>query len=208
MRLEDLSGKRFGRLVAIKISGRKNNRVFWECKCDCGKHCEVQAGGLKSGNSQSCSCLKYERIKASIKTHGLSWKIPEYNTWVCIHQRCKNKNNTAFKNYGGRGIKVCKRWDSFEKFLIDMGSRPSSKHSIDRIDNNSGYRPSNCRWANDLEQGSNRRNNRILTLGSKSMTTSQWERFLNLPKGTVSGRLHIGWSVEKALTPKLLRKYK
>lgn len=148
-----------------------------------------------------------ERTKMS--THKLSHKIPEYNVWVLMRQRCNNEKNPAYWRYGGRGITICERWNSFQNFIDDMGRRPTQKHSLDRIDNSRGYCPKNCRWATLVEQGSNKRNNRVITHpdSGRKFTASQWERHLGLPKGTIIGRLYLGWSDEKALTPHLLKIY-
>jgi hypothetical protein len=112
--------------------------------------------------------------------HGCS-RTKEYISWQGMHARCKNSNNPGFKNYGGRGIKVCERWEnSFLNFLQDMGPKPSKDHSLDRIDNNGNYEPSNCRWATQYEQGNNRRNNIFIEHNGKSRSVAEWSRILNL----------------------------
>jgi hypothetical protein len=157
----DLTGKIFGRLTCIRFIKKRDNqntsRRFWICKCICGKEVEILISSLKSKNSQSCGCLKVDKAT----THGLS-KSSEFRIWSGMFQRCFNPKNDRFKDWGGRGIKVCDRWMKFENFLEDMGKRPSKKYSIDRINNDGDYEPSNCRWATRYEQQNNRRNRCVL----------------------------------------------
>lgn len=156
----DLTGQKFGRLTVLKFSHTDGHR-FSSCLCDCGETKTVRNSGLLSGNTRSCGCLQLEIAAANIKklktTHGMTETV-EYYTWGSMKDRCYNKKNKAFRYYGGRGIKVCKRWiSSFENFFADMGLRPSPKHSIDRINNNENYSPKNCKWSTMTEQVSNRR---------------------------------------------------
>ena len=122
-----------------------------------------------------------------------------YQTWTNMIQRCTNPLAWGFKNYGGRGITVCKRWLKFENFLKDMGVRPEGK-TIERINNNAGYTKSNCRWATTAEQSVNRRNNRPLTFESKTQPMSVWAKELNIRYETLAVRKHRGWSDERALS--------
>lgn len=129
--------------------------------CDCGNKTIVSTGNLKNGTTKSCGCYQREyqakRGRKNFYKHGLS-NHPLYPTWSTMKSRCYNKNNISYKNYGARGIKVCDRWlNSFENFLKDMGEKPSDKHSLDRIDINGDYEPSNCRWATPEEQAINKR---------------------------------------------------
>lgn len=127
---------------------------------------------------------------------------PEYSVWRSMKKRCQNSNGAGFKDYGGRGIKVCRRWlDAFEWFLLDMGPRPTSSHSLDRYpDLNGDYEPGNCRWATPIEQQSNRRNNRLLEYGGKVQTVAEWSRQLAIKRFVLYQRLDWGWSVERCLT--------
>lgn len=133
------------------------------CACECGNSIEIRLTSLKTGYAKSCGCLTRIQSKKNLdrKTHGMS-KSRIYNVWSAMKERCYDKRNKSYKNYGGRGIKVCDRWlNSFENFYQDMGERPSSEYSIDRIDVNGDYEPSNCKWSTAKEQANNRRNGHI-----------------------------------------------
>lgn len=132
---------------------------------------------------------------------------PEWTAWTAIKRRCLNSNTPEYPNYGGRGISVCQRWlDKFENFYEDIGVRPSKKHSIDRIDVNGNYEPSNCRWATVSEQQNNRRNNVRLEFNGLEMTISEWAKRLRMNNSIIESRLRKGWSIEAALTyPKFSR---
>lgn len=137
---------------------------------------------------------------AFVKTHG-GTGTPEYEAWRHMVRRCVNPKDPAYKYYGARGIGVCDRWrDDFLVFLTDMGLRPSSNHSLDRIDNQKSYSPDNCRWATWIEQNNNRRNSRILTYDGKSQSVAQWAVALGMKEDTIRKRLNRGWSAEKTLT--------
>ena len=163
-RLIDITGQRFGRLVVVcrselksKDGSNSSRKRHWECKCDCGKACRVAARGLRCGRVKSCGCLRRDATGKRFSKHGQS-RTPEYRAWRGMKARCTNPNGHKFKDYGGRGIAICERWQhSFEGFLADMGPRPSSEHSLDRIDNNGNYEPGNCRWATRLQQMQNQR---------------------------------------------------
>ena len=154
----NLIGKKFGKLTVIKKDTtqvkRNGESIFWICKCDCGKTTSVRSKSLRRGETKSCGCLHGEN-------HGLR-HTKEYNSWAGMKQRCLNPNNEKYPIYGGRGITVCKEWiNSFQQFYNDMGSRPSNNHSIDRINNDGNYEPSNCRWSNNTLQSRNRGYNKI-----------------------------------------------
>lgn len=196
----DITGLRSGRLVAISStkSDPKRGRI-WSCLCDCGTLTEVFGSGLRGAKTLSCGCLRKERLLAAIRRHGATG-TSLYMTWSNMVQRCTNPRNPKYPYYGARGITVCAQWrNSFSRFQSDVGERPSSMHSIDRMDNARGYEPSNCRWATRTEQQRNMRSNRILTLNGVSQCVTTWAQQLNLPVHTIRRRLAAKWPTERVL---------
>jgi hypothetical protein len=156
---ENLIGKRFTYLTVIdQFQEIKNGkqRYFALCKCKCGNLTKVQRGALKNGHTKSCGCLNKELSKKRFTTHKMSLTRPWF-CWAHIKQRCLNKNNKSYKNYGGRGIKVCDRWLNFESFWEDMKDGYKDNLTIDRIDNDGNYCKENCRWITHKEQQKNKR---------------------------------------------------
>ena len=154
----DLIGQTFGFLTVVEKSPRNDgDNITWVCKCHCGVIVTVSTSLLKTGHSRSCGCLQRSIIGNLNKTHGMS-KTPTYISWKSMLTRCYNENILEYKDYGGRGIKVCDRWRySFENFYIDMGIRPGLDYSLDRKDVNGNYEPNNCRWLDKLSQTRNTR---------------------------------------------------
>jgi len=162
MKKINLINLKFGRLTVLKQGETVGMHIYWYCECDCGNHKSVASRHLRSGRTMSCGCLQEE----AIRTHGMT-DTPEYSVWSGMHQRCTNHNNLQYKDYGGRGISVCKEWDSFLTFFKDMSYRPSINHTLERINNDLGYYADNCKWATRLEQAQNRRVRKTAKLTKK-----------------------------------------
>lgn len=151
---KDISGRRFHRLVAIeRVGTTKANKAIWRCACDCGGEARTTTGSLLCGNAKSCGCYRVARYYEKAIKHGMA-KTLTHSTWCGMIQRCTNPNSRNWHRYGGRGIQVCERWLKFENFLADVGEKPAGL-SLDRIDNNRGYEPGNCRWATAKQQANN-----------------------------------------------------
>lgn len=198
MRLTDRLGQRYGRLLVTERAPNKSEtdtNARWKCLCDCGRETVQYGQDLKKGKVISCGCWNEEkRFK-----HGLA-DTPVHRVWIGMRSRCNNPKTREYANYGGRGIKVCERWDSFENFVADMGIRPEG-YSIDRINNDGNYEPSNCRWATTTQQLNNRRVNRVLELNGERKTIGEWSAKLGIGWHTIRSRVdRYGWTIEKALT--------
>lgn len=196
----DMTGWRFGRLAVVSpTTPTKGSLLRWNCICDCGKQTTVRPEHLRGGRTTSCGCFHREQLSRRVSTHRRTNTF-EYHVWVGIKQRCLNPAHARYKRYGGRGITVCSRWaDSFEAFFSDMGAAPSHSHSIDRIDNDSGYEPINCRWSTPAEQARNQSSNRMLTYRCETLCVADWSTRLGIGRQTIYKRLRLGWSVEQAL---------
>ena len=195
-----LIGMRFDRLVVTGYAGRSETKNhMWWCKCDCGKTVNARGGNLKNGHSRSCGCRSVEVSRTTNLTHGMTRSLT-HSSWCKMHYRCSRTDNT---NYGGRGISVCARWsgrDGFVNFLADMGKRQSQRRTLDRIDVNGNYEPSNCRWATQKEQCNNTRMNHCLTFNGITMNITQWSEKLGWHKSKIHNRLRRGWSTERIFT--------
>ena len=197
---KDRTGQRHGKLVVIGVSHFKNHKTWWKCLCDCGNTAIVVGQNLSRPHTLSCGCHKLARISASHTTHGKRG-TPEYATWGSIKNRCTNPNQENYERYGLAGVTMCQRWmESFEAFYADMGPKPSTSHTIDRIKNELGYEPGNCRWATRREQAQNTRKSTFLTFRGITKPTPEWAREFGIRLQTLHGRISHGWSIEAALT--------
>lgn len=187
-------GQRFHRLTVLSEAPAVKGRRAHRCCCDCGTERVVLAQHLVSGNTVSCGCYSRER---SI-THGMR-NSPEYSCWRAMLKRCENPEHHAYGRYGGAGISVCDEWHSFEVFFADMGLRPSLRHTIERRQNDKGYEPGNCYWADWTTQERNRRNTRMLEYSGVSRPVADWAEIVGIPRPTILRRLDAGWSAEDAL---------
>ncbi len=198
---KDMLGQRFTRLVVVsRADSDKNGNAIWECMCDCGNTTLSRGFTLRNGQAKSCGCLTTDQLVERITTHKMSGTL-EWWSWVHMRQRCENPNARFYPRYGGRGIKVCERWQSFENFYADMGSRPSEAYSLERKNNDGHYEPTNCVWATLSEQNSNKVNNHYVDYKGQRMAIT---RAMTLGDAGVSlsgtlGRLRRGWSVARAV---------
>lgn len=193
----DLTGKKFGRLTVVGLIIH-NERPYWNCLCDCGTYKPNRTKILMTGKVVSCGCFRSETIGNLSLKHGLVGSRV-YRIWHHMMDRCHNVNDKHYNNYGGRGITVCERWKKFENFVADIGKPPDSL-SLDRVDNNRGYEPDNCRWATAKEQSRNRRFNHVISFNGESGCIGYWSEKLGFKNGALLARIRAGWSIENALT--------
>jgi hypothetical protein len=198
---KDLVGSRFGRWLVLELVSIAPR--IWRCVCDCGVIRVVAGSNLRSGGSTSCGCFRDEIAMGRGRTHGhagLGKASRTYRLWASMLHRVRNKNNRSRAIYFDRGIGVCDRWLKFENFISDMGERPSPDHTIDRIDNDKGYSPENCRWATSKQQARNRRNNRFVEAFGERLTIAEWAERFGIKAHTIRGRLDDGWPTEVAVS--------
>lgn len=198
---KNITGQTFGRLTAIALAPKKNKvrSANWFCRCACGNTTTVLGIFLRYGHIRSCGCLNVVQ-----RIHGQASKGKEtkaYKAWSSMRERCLQPSHPAWKWYGGRGITICDRWNEFKRFYEDMGD-PAPGMSLDRIDNDKGYGPENCRWATWHEQARNRSNNKILTWNNKTKSVTEWAIETGINRTILFRRLNEGWSVERTLTQK------
>lgn len=195
----DLAAQRFGNYVAVSYAGGSS----WHCVCDCGTERTVLTSNLRKGHSTSCGCMKPAKSRAAATRHGLA-DTPIHRAWMSMRQRCQNPNDGAYANYGGRGISVCERWESFENFAADLGPLPRG-YQIERNDVNGNYEPSNCRWATRVEQANNKRTSLRVSFNGKTQTVAQWAEEIGLKSRTLYYRIAISkMPLEEALSPTLM----
>ena len=205
--IRDFTGQRFGKLTVIELTDKrtKSKNVIWKCKCDCGNTTEADSGELGSGSKKSCGCIVSERAKTLNRTHG-GRNDRLYLVWMDMRRRCRDVNDHNYTNYGGRGIKVCDEWQNypaFKEWAIKNGYNPyaeRSKCTLDRINVNGNYEPSNCRWVDVITQCNNKRNNRLITHNGITQTITMWAREYDMKPALLHKRLNAGWDFERAVS--------
>ncbi len=192
-----LPGTKHGRLTVLAFERDDPKHPHYRVRCDCGTEKLIQRGNLD--RTHSCGCIKREMLQAKA-IHGRS-KTPEWHVWCDLRDRCSRPTNTSHANYGGRGITVCERWRDFANFYADMGPRPTSKHTIDRIDNNGNYDPSNCRWATRKLQRLNQRRTQLLEFQGITGTLTDLAKHFGISYTAAHQRRYtMGWPLDKILT--------
>jgi hypothetical protein len=193
-------GDVFGSLTVISQSSKQKKLRQCECSCICGNTVVVFINNLKNFRTKSCFCAAREKMRSKRIVHSMTGS-DEHKIWSGIKKRCLNKNNNAYNNYGGRGITIDVSWLDFQVFYEDMGPRPSSAHSVERVDNDLGYCKSNCIWATQPVQAGNKRNNHLITFNGETHHLAMWAREVGISEDCLERRLNLlKWPIERALT--------
>lgn len=202
-RVVSLNGRRFGRLLVLCRAENLHNRVAWKCICNCGNIKTATSSDLKSGKVLSCGCLRKETAAKTGKSntmHGMT-KTRLWQIWSSMKQRCHNKNSPHYQNYGARGITVCDEWkqgfEAFGEWALSNGYQDNL--TLDRIDNNLGYYPDNCRWATWKQQENNRRDTVMVVIGGLERTLTDWSEFSGIARATLSERIRNNWPEHELL---------
>lgn len=190
------TGTRFGKLTIIEFAESRKQQSYFRCACDCGNELITSAARLKDGRTRSCGCLRRE-VPHPIK-HGLAG-TRIWRHWQGMRRRCFSVNTSDYPNYGGRGITACPRWNDFKNFLADMGYPPTDGHTLDRVDVNGNYEPSNCRWATRVEQARNKRNTKRFFHDGQNLTSAEWGEKRGFSPSLVLNRVRDGWSIADAI---------
>lgn len=206
MKLE-LTGQRFGRLTVIKYAGSENYKSLWLCKCDCGKEKIVKGQDLKRGATRSCGCLRDETVKNQAQMYPADVRIKRLrHIWHGMLRRCNDPNHNCYHHYGGRGISVCDEWNDYVSFARwSLKNGYDDNLSIDRINNDGNYEPSNCRWVTPREQLYNKRTNRFATINGITKTITEWSEEYGQDPNTVFTRIGKGMALEEALSKRTHR---
>lgn len=213
MKRKDITGQKFGKLKVVSFAYTKkgngrNYHSFYNCVCECGNACVVEGAKLRNGHTQSCGCYRHERqVEANTKHKGRYTKL--YVVWCNMKGRCYNPKYQRFNTYGARGITVCEEWKNdfgtFQKWAEKNGYNPESKRgecTLDRIDNNKGYSPDNCRWVTNQIQANNKSTNIFITYKGKTKTLAEWSKEIGIKPDTIKNRIKNGWSIEKTFETK------
>ena len=197
----DLKDRVFGRLTVVKYEFSKNHKRYWLCKCECGNDKYIHTSVLTSGHTISCGCYKRENIKNGLRTKHKLRNTRLYRIWANMKTRCYNANDPHYERYGARGISICDEWRNNFKSFYDwaMSNGYEDNLTIDRVNNDGNYEPSNCRWATVKEQNQNKRTVKFLTYNGETKTIPEWTKDLNLGKETIRERIKKGWSTEECL---------
>lgn len=189
-RFIDMSGQKFGRLTVLCRAENRGRTTMWLCKCDCGNETVVSAGHLKNGHTTSCGCYRKEKVVSDNTTHNMTG-TRLYRIWANMKQRCEKPSNPKYINYGARGIRLCDEWhDSCKFFEWALSNGYRDDLTIDRIDVNGDYEPSNCRWATTAEQALNRTDNHWITYNGVTQTMKEWSDELNIPYKILEHRIN------------------
>ncbi len=201
-KMKDLTGLKFGRWTVINFSHKDEKRIaYWLCKCDCGTERIVSGNNLTTGKSVSCGCYRSE---LNSKNHQLGKdksRTRIYNCWSNMKRRCYNPNNCMYERYGARGVKVCDEWrTNFQNFYQwSLSNGYADNLTIDRIDTNGNYEPSNCRWITNLEQANNKSTNCFIEYKGQTLTLAQWSRELNIGYDFLKHRIRNGFTLEEII---------
>lgn len=205
MKLNDLTGKRFGHLTVLhrgddRVSKSGRKRITWDCECDCGNIVNIFADSLIGNKTRSCGCKKQE-MRANTCEYEYVHNTRLYGIWNSMKDRCLNKNSVPYKHYGGRGITVCQEWlhdfIAFREWSYSNGY--AENLTLDRVDNDGNYSPDNCRWVDRSAQANNRRSNRLLTYNGETHNVTQWASILGISPKTIFSRIYTGKTVEEVL---------
>lgn len=192
-------GLKFGRWQVVSKSEERQN--YFLCECECGTRREVRGTHLKSGKTKSCGCYKKDKTSEVFAKHKLR-NHPLYIAWANMKSRCNNRNNPSYKDYGERGIKICDEWQEFENFYHwSIANGYEKGLSLDRVNVNGNYDPSNVRFANDDIQANNKRNTRYITINGVVKTVSEWAKISGIKRDTFQSRIRLGWEGERLLEP-------
>lgn len=199
-RFVDLTGKEFGRLKVIMHYGKnKHSQNLWYCECKCGEKTTITTRSLESGHTKSCGCLKKDYLKETYTTHGYTGERL-YKTYNGMLARCRNEKEPCYKDYGGRGISVCDEWLDFIVFKDwSLSNGYSEELTIDRIDVNGNYEPSNCRWTDLTTQANNKRSNVILEYKGENKTIAEWCKYLGIDYNKFYHQLSKGKTIEEII---------
>lgn len=215
----DFTGVQFGYWVSLGRSGRtdqKGGKTYEAVRCVCGTEAERSVYGLVADKTRSCGCKKGDLVSAGMVRHGhCVTKGPHknqagsstYRSWHAARRRCSDASDKRWHRYGGRGISVCERWASFDNFLQDMGEKPTPKHQLDRINNDLGYFPDNCRWVLNIQNCNNTSKCRKIAAFGRTLTISEWAREIGCNPETIRARLDRGWPPEKAVSEPIDKKF-